>query len=191
MGTDCLMCHTSVGDNPFTYTSASDGFGGSPGFGCAGCHGRDYGGDHPQGVGLRAHHLAAGVLACLSCHTDDPAPLPENILPPYYGSFETNAFDSCNPLFPPDTWGESFSLDNDLGLDNDGDGLYDNVEDPDCGAAKPCPWDCQETPDGVVNTPDLIELLSQWSGDGSCNNTPGPVDITDLIAMLANWGACP
>ncbi len=55
----------------------------------------------------------------------------------------------------------------------------------------PCPWDCQATPNGAVDVPDLIALLSQWSGGGSCNFDGGVVSITDLIILLANWGACP
>ncbi len=58
-------------------------------------------------------------------------------------------------------------------------------------AVAACPWDCQATPNGVVDVPDLIALLSQWSGGGSCNFDGGVVSITDLIILLANWGACP
>jgi hypothetical protein len=189
MDTDCLMCHTNTGDNPFTYSSASNGFGGGPGSGCAGCHGGNYGGAHAEGVGLRKHHLLHGVTDCLTCHPDDPSPLPENIFPPYYGSTGTNAFDPCNPFFPADTWGESFSLDDNLGLDNDGDGFYDDVQDPDCGA---CPWDCGGTPNGVVNTVDFLALLQQWgTTGGSCDFGNNGVNSVDFLALLQHWGPCP
>ncbi|MHC4775931.1 MAG: hypothetical protein ACYTBR_11810, partial [Planctomycetota bacterium] len=122
MDTDCLLCHFNPGDSPFTYQSA--GTGNTPGYGCAGCHGRDYGGDHPECVGLRQHHLAHGVTACLLCH-NDPPPLPESVNPPYYGSPDTKADDSCNSA--PDLL-ENWSVGDTEGLDNDGDDLYDGAD---------------------------------------------------------------
>ena len=56
----------------------------------------------------------------------------------------------------------------------------------------PCPWDCQTTPDGNVNTPDFLKLLAQWGQVGvSCDVDGGGVGITDFLEMLANWGPCP
>ncbi|MHC4416115.1 MAG: FG-GAP repeat domain-containing protein [Planctomycetota bacterium] len=54
-----------------------------------------------------------------------------------------------------------------------------------------CPWDCQATPDGVVGIADLLALLAQWGGPGSCAFDGGPVGINDLLELLANWGQCP
>ena len=57
-----------------------------------------------------------------------------------------------------------------------------------------CPEDCQEFPDGAVNVPDLLELLSQW---GACINCSCDLDgcnivaVPDLLQLLAAWGACP
>jgi hypothetical protein len=56
----------------------------------------------------------------------------------------------------------------------------------------PCPWDCQTTPDGVVNVSDFLRLLAQWNQAGaSCDVDGGGVGVTDFLAMLANWGTCP
>ena len=192
MQTDCDMCH-SEGDqnNPFIGFSDSDGFGGSGGVGCIGCHGRDYGGDlGVMGVGLRGVHRRSGVASCgtSSCHSNDPDPLPESVSPPYYGSYQTRAWDSCNeaPYF-----GENFSLDadNHRGLDNDGDGLYDIDEDPDC--LEGCTGDIDG--DGDVSVSDLLAVLAEW---GSCPGCDGDLDgddivsVSDLLILIGNWGPC-
>jgi hypothetical protein len=191
MNTDCSLCHYEGDDrNPDINRSDSDGFGGDVGFGCLGCHGRDYGdGFGVMGVGLRDHHREVGVSSCgaTSCHPNDPKALPENVPPPYYGSLQTRAWDACNvsPFF-----GENFTLelDNELGLDNDGDGLYDE-DDPDC--AETCPEDIDG--DGEVDFNDLLILLASW---GPCPGCPadidmdGEVDFNDLLLLLAAWGPC-
>ncbi len=56
-----------------------------------------------------------------------------------------------------------------------------------------CPEDCQAVPDGIVNVPDLLALLSQWGGciDCSCDlNGCGCVSVPDLLQLLAAWGNC-
>lgn len=190
MNTKCDLCHYDGDDNnPDVNFSDSDGFGGAPGFGCLGCHGRDYG-DAVKGVGLREHHRNVGVASCgaSSCHQDDPEPLPENIAPPYYGSFDTKAWDQCNRA---PTFGENFSLDEDntFGLDNDGDTLYDE-DDPDCDVID-CPADIDD--DGVVGFGDLVSLLAAW---GPCPGCPEDIDgddvvgFNDLVTLLADWGPC-
>lgn len=189
MNTACDMCH-SDGDerNPFIGFSDDDGFGGGPGVGCLGCHGRDYGAQGVMGVGLRDVHRRSGVSSCgaSSCHRDDPDALPESVLPPYYGSPHTRAWDSCNvaPFF-----GENFSLDTDnhRGLDNDGDGRYDE-DDGDCG----CPLDLDG--DGGVGFAEILAILSTW---GPCDECPEDVDrngsvaFGDVLRILGNWGPCP
>ena len=129
MITDCDLCHMdSDEDNTLMLWSAYDS---NKGYGCTGCHGRDYGEaiernyadfliagkSKASGWGLRRVHALKGVPKCLFCHADKE-PLPENINPPYYldPNAEVNLTNSCQD-----------------GLDNDGDGLYDHV-DPDCGA---------------------------------------------------------
>jgi hypothetical protein len=188
MNTECTLCHTVVGDNPMLNSSA--GTPNTPGLGCIGCHGRDEGGGFGvSGAGLRRHHLMNNVTACLVCHFDDPVPVPESVNPPYYGSFDTNAFDPCNN---PPTFGENWSLDpgNTHGLDNDGDNVYDTVDD-DCGG---CPWDCGGDNDGAIGIVDLLALLSQWGlTAGSCDFGAGSagVGISELLVMLGRWGPCP
>ncbi|MHC5007821.1 MAG: GC-type dockerin domain-anchored protein [Planctomycetota bacterium] len=189
MNTDCGLCHIQQGDSPLMNESA--GTANNPGVGCVGCHGRDYGGDvGNSGVGLRLHHFVNDVTECVGCHGFGPDPLPENILPTYYGTVDTNADDSCNegPGFL-----ENWSVGDTDGLDNDGDNLYDG-NDPDCAGAPPCPCDCNSPPDGVVNTQDFLAMLAQWGGSGSCDcaNPPdGVVNTTDFLALLAAWGDCP
>jgi len=105
---------------------------------CMGCHGRaeDVGHDNISagyGAGLRQHHTNAGVTECKTCHEDaDPAnytPVGENVLPPNYFTpdavFLNKPFDPCN-------WrkAEDFAA-GPKGLDNDGDGKYDQG-DRDC-----------------------------------------------------------
>lgn len=121
MNTDCDMCHTS-GDNrnPFIGSSDVDGDGNANGPGCNGCH---------NGVGLRLHHNANGQTFCFDCHSNVPAP-PENTNPEYYGTPGTRATDSCNGTMAART-GENWTLNDFVGLDNDGDDFYD-AADPDC-----------------------------------------------------------
>jgi hypothetical protein len=118
--TTCSACHVNTGDIPSMSESGAD-----PNYGCNGCH---------VGAGNRLHHINAGAppdgngLLCSACHGNDPAPDPENVPPPFYGSALTPLTDPCET----DTalGGEDYSGDN-LGLDNDGDLLYDSA-DPDC-----------------------------------------------------------
>ncbi|MHC4219532.1 MAG: hypothetical protein ACYSU7_13895, partial [Planctomycetota bacterium] len=169
----------------FTYQSG--GTPDTPGFGCVGCHGRDYGGDHPEGAGLRRHHAMHNVTLCFNCHAFDPEPLPEDVPPPYYGSPDTNADDSCNSA--PGML-ENWSIGDTDGLDNDGDTQYDG-NDSDCGG---CPWDCQGTPDGEVNIPDFLAILAQWGEKGtSCDFGSGDagVGINEFLDFLARFGPCP
>ena len=72
------------------------------------------------------------------------------------------------------------------------------VRDSPSAGAQPmggaCPEDCQDVPDGAVNVPDLLELLSQW---GVCINCSCDLDgcnivaVPDLLHLLAAWGNCP
>ncbi|MHC5006613.1 MAG: GC-type dockerin domain-anchored protein [Planctomycetota bacterium] len=56
----------------------------------------------------------------------------------------------------------------------------------------PCPCDCADPPDGVVDIVDFLALLGQWGTPGSCDaDGNGVVDITDFLGMLARWGPCP
>lgn len=116
----CDLCHTS-GDNRNPYIGSSNGTSNNPGLGCSGCH---------QGPGLRAHHEINGVTSCTGCHGVE-VPLPENSPPPYYGTADTKVDNPCNDQ-PVANQGENWSIGDFIGLDNDGDNLYD-LADFDCG----------------------------------------------------------
>jgi hypothetical protein len=137
---DCDTCHTSGGFSP-VWIDSSDGGNNLPPISCMGCHGReqDVGNDSispGRGAGLRQHHWNAGVISCADCHFDaDPGnytPVGEDFLPVYYADPDTSTTppdDPCNPEpdFMEDLLGMAAS-----GLDNDGDGLYDEVDVIDC-----------------------------------------------------------
>ena len=61
----------------------------------------------------------------------------------------------------------------------------------DAGGITSCPYDCCDN-NGIVDVPDLLELLSQWGEFGvSCDMNGDGVDLTDFLMLLANWGPCP
>ena len=137
--TTCNLCHPSGGGSTpvRTYWSGPGG-----GFGCAGCHGRDYGQTSPNSgqpkataYGLRQVHANHGVTVCATCHvpgalgSPDPFPpvLPENVPPPYYAPAFSNLTNPCS------SYQEDLPFDADsVGLDNDGDGFADYPADSDC-----------------------------------------------------------
>ena len=132
MTNTCNLCHVSTGDNPSTYSSGAVG-----GQGCRGCHGIDNGTVYGWGAGLRAHHANAGApadadgLYCVDCHDSDPAPGPENALPPYYSRSDVRVTDPC--VIASASGGEDWTGDG-VGLDNDGDLDYEDA-DSDCGTS--------------------------------------------------------
>jgi hypothetical protein len=112
-----------------------------------GCHGRledaNNLGDGPGwGAGLRQHHNDAGApadsegLFCVDCHGDsDPANFEvagEDIMPAWYDSTTNDIvdllLDTCNVNLEEEFSGDPAAL----GLDNDGDGLYDEADVIDC-----------------------------------------------------------
>ena len=138
LGGDCSTCHAATGGfSPVLLESSAGGNGLAP-ISCVGCHGRDADngnatstGTSQRGAGLRQHH--AGFANCAGCHNDQTGytPVGENILPNYYANPGTNhpamPTNSCNPSGGEDFAGTA------LGLDNDGDGIYDTA-DLDCGS---------------------------------------------------------
>lgn len=143
---DCDVCHTDPNRFPVILNS-SNGGSDLEAIGCVGCHGRsddntEANPDWPQsgyGAGLRQHHYNAGVTICNDCHMDtNPtsfSPTGENVLPPYYANPGTG-----HPNIPTSACNldgsEDFAGLN-IGLDNDGDLLYDG-DDPNCvGTATP------------------------------------------------------
>ena len=168
---DCDVCH--IGDDRLpVFLDSSDGGDGFEPVGCVGCHGADPAPGLPNngwwGAGLRLHHTNAGVgqdsngFTCMDCHADDPPPPPENTLPSYYFTPDVNhpnkPDDPCNPGpdFPENYAGAV------IGIDNDGDMLYDDA-DPDCEGPTPTPtptstptWTPTPTPTAtlvITNTP--------------------------------------
>lgn len=155
----CNLCHPSGGGSTpvRTYWSGPGG-----GYGCAGCHGQDYGETSPNSgqpkstsYGLRLYHVAQGVTACgtLSCHAPGtngfpnpfPTPYTEDVAPPYYSPIYSNLTDPCSSSQ------EDITVDADsLGLDNDGNGFRDYPADPNCAApaetATPTPTPSPEPP---------------------------------------------
>ena len=194
---NCVLCHTggSYGASQLTLWS---GYNGGNGYGCAGCHGRYYGetiGADYSGFataalpkastwGLRRVHDEAGITECFDCHGDQE-PYPENVQPPYYADPDSgsNVTDPCT--------------DN---LDNDGDGVYDEL-DPDCAQAvcgngtvdggeqcddgntvnaDACRNDCSlpYCPDGIQDPGETCDDGNNTPGDGcenDCTQTPDPV----------------
>ena len=139
--TNCNVCHPSGGGSVpvLTYFSGPGG-----GYGCAGCHGVDYGEISPHSgepkatsYGLRLVHVANGVTQCgtSGCHKPGtqgspnpfPAVLPEHTIPPYYNPLYSSLTDPCSSAQ------EDLPFDmNTVGLDNDGDGFADYPADSDC-----------------------------------------------------------
>jgi hypothetical protein len=115
MATACNLCHTGTSDTRVpTFIGTSNGTANNSGLGCTGCH---------VSAGLRAHHLNNGVAECLDCHEAEAAPA-ENVKPPYYGTPDTKASNPGNTVQVANT-NENWSVGDFLGLDNDGNNLYD------------------------------------------------------------------
>ncbi len=120
MGTACALCHSS-GDAKNPFIGSSDGTPNNlTGLGCSGCH---------LGPGLRAHHAKNGISLCYTdCHHDAAeVPAPENTKPPYYGTGDTKAEHPENLARVAKT-NENWSVGDFLGLDNDGNNLYDAAD---------------------------------------------------------------
>ncbi|MCC6766788.1 MAG: hypothetical protein IT293_19175 [Deltaproteobacteria bacterium] len=135
---DCNLCHQNGGGTKpvLTYWSGPGG-----GYGCAGCHGQDYGEISPNSglpkataYGLRQFHISNGFATC-GCHQPGtlghPNPFPalfgENVAPPYFQPMFSGLSDPCS------SQQEDIPYDLDsVGLDNDGDGAADYPADSDC-----------------------------------------------------------
>jgi len=138
LSSDCNVCHGGTSRFPVRLNSSDGGTNFDP-ISCLGCHGRaePAAGNAITGAGLRQHHFRNGVTLCgtSGCHTDaDPASFTtvgENVAPPYYftpdGSHPNKPKDPCN------TDGSESAVAPSMGLDNDGDNVYDEM-DTNCGA---------------------------------------------------------
>ncbi|UCE88815.1 MAG: choice-of-anchor D domain-containing protein, partial [Pseudomonadota bacterium] len=139
LGGDCNACHSASGRFPVILNSSVGGTGLDP-LACVGCHGRaePEASGQVRGSGLRQHHYNSGVTLCVDCHGDaNPTAfntVAENIAPPYY--FTPDAAHPNKPTDPCNPSGQENFAGSALGLDNDGDALYDQT-DPDCQVAVP------------------------------------------------------
>jgi hypothetical protein len=193
VGNNCDNCHGGAGTSGRTVRinsslAAADGVNA---IACIGCHGRDEGG-LITGTGLRQHHFNNGVTLCLGCHPDSdlagvfgPA-IGEDTMPPWYGSIINDG--TGTNLAPCNAGDEEQLAGLSIGLDNDGDNVYDTL-DADCvvavcgnGVLEPgeecddganngtttcgCQLDCTYTPAGTP-CPD-----GQFcNGDETCDGT--------------------
>jgi spore coat protein A len=58
----------------------------------------------------------------------------------------------------------------------------------------PCPCDCADGGDGVVNVVDFLALIGEWGTSGPCDCAQPPdgvVNVVDFLAMIGVWGSCP
>ena len=117
MATACTLCHMTPGEVP-VYTWQSGGTAHNPGLGCSGCH---------VGPGLRKHHNINGTTECYDCHDPNETSDPESVFPPYYGTVDTKVNNPGN-VVPVANTNENWSIGDFLGLDNDGNNLYDAAD---------------------------------------------------------------
>ncbi len=178
---DCDVCHTSGGRSP-VFLGSSNGGEGLSAISCAGCHGRDQdmGNDSisaGRGAGLRQHHVGSATCAGSTCHTDQTGytPVGENVLPNYYANPATTE----HPFIPTDSCnlnGEEGAFAGTLlGLDNDGDGIYD-AADPDCA-----PIGCQSDAE--------CDDAAFCNGAETCNVGTGSVSRARLRLLTMAWAA--
>lgn len=130
LNNNCNACHSGASRVPtlIATSAAAAPFNQS----CSGCH---------DGPGMRNHHeLLVGVGECSGCHGPDAVGNEKTPLPPVYTaaigttSGTTRINNPCNDGAAGTVFEGSFFDVLTLGLDNDGDGLYDQ-SDPDCQAA--------------------------------------------------------
>jgi len=192
----CNVCHQPTTGLPRfpVYIGISAGISGYSPISCLGCHGRadDASGScvngdtatiNPancgMGAGLRAHHAVAGVGGCADCHTD-VTPVGENAFPTYYFTPDTahpnKPVNPCNAAASPGNENK-FGL---AGLDNDGDGLYDQ-NDPDCQTTPEAGAACF---DGIDNDGDgAIDCA-----DSGCNGATGGTVTNCGVGACARTG---
>ena len=139
---DCNACHdASRFPDPIATSIGGIGW---PAIGCTGCHGRaeDASGAGTEGysAGLRQRHFRAGETVCVNCHADsnpvNMTPAGEEVLPPYYaliGNHLSQPTDPCNPNLTEENYAAAT-----IGLDNDGDDVYD-MADTDCSGVSATP----------------------------------------------------
>jgi hypothetical protein len=205
---DCATCHTGGRGGGNVLIRTSDGGTGLDPIGCVGCHGRaeDDASSPPNGgygAGLRQHHNGAGAATCGGCHSDNTPSdddVDESFLPLYYA--DSAGSDSAHPNIPSDPCnpggvGEDYAGST-LGLDNDGNGVYDDSDDA-CAAATPTPSatptatptpenECQCVPHRVVPSGNLA-VVKKTTSSGRGSTQTKKVGVV-LKARESTRGGC-
>jgi len=171
MNTECALCHRSD-DNNNPFMSSSDGTAANAGLGCNGCH---------EPFGLRRHHVNSGTGICTDCHSSDPTPPGESVRPAYYGTVDTQAANSCNPTAQTNV-NENWTINCCLGLDNDGDGLYD-LADPDCAGPTATPGEAGASQSLLVTTYDKLTGTTSISYGPACASTNNRIEYGPLSSV--------
>jgi mono/diheme cytochrome c family protein len=194
--TACSTCHQSATTFFPVLTDESAGSGGLSPTSCVGCHGREEDAGHDEesaglGAGLRQHHFRAGVTVCAQCHSDaDPAsyvPVVESVPPSNYftpdSAHPNKPTDPCNANGSESEFGP-------VGLDNDGNGLYD-LADPACQPPAACVGDCGETTQVTVD--DILTMVNIALGNAnvtSCSagdaNSDDQITVDEILAAVSN-----
>ena len=172
LGGDCNTCHAATGGFSPVLLESSGGGNGLEAISCVGCHGRDEDignatttGTSQRGAGLRQHH--AGAASCGGCHADQTGytPVGENVLPNYYANPGTGhpamPEDSCNPNGSEGVFAGTL-----LGLDNDGNGIYDMADDA-CSVNTPPVADANGPYTGTAGSPVLFDGTGSSDPDGT------------------------
>jgi hypothetical protein len=194
----CKTCHQASSNFPVS-TEDSAGEGGLSPRSCVGCHGREEDAGHDgisegRGAGLRQHHQNAGVTICALCHADaDPSkytPVGENVLPANY--FTPDEAHPDKPTDPCNANGSESKF-GPVGLDNDGNGLYD-LNDPAClvGVVTPTATVTVTPTPPPGGTPSATPAVCE----GDCNGDH-QVTVDEILSMVnialgnANISTCP
>ncbi len=192
---DCDTCHDAV-RFPEPIATSNGGTGWDP-IGCLGCHGRAEDGTgvgtEGYGAGLRQHHYRAGETICLNCHADsDPAAktvVGEDVLPPYYastGNHPSQPTDPCNPTLTEENYAAAT-----IGLDNDGDQVYD-MSDTDCSGVTATPGETssQLLQPLLVTAHDPVAGTLTLSYDNPCSATDNNLEWGPLADVsIYGYGA--
>jgi len=198
---DCDVCHTGNSFDP-VFLESSNGGNGLSAISCVGCHGRDEDdgnatstGTSQRGAGLRQHHV--GHASCGGCHDDQTGytPVDEDVLPNYYAfpgsGHPSMPTDSCNPNGSEGLFGGTL-----LGLDNDGNDIYDTA-DPAC-APVGCQSDAECDNGAFCDGAETCDLSSGICQAGTPVNVDDGVGCTDdscdetddVVVNVPNDGLC-
>ncbi len=175
---NCNACHSGTArfPVPLNVSAAAAPFN----QGCNGCH---------SGPGTRNHHeRLVGVGTCSSCHGAEPIGNEKTPLPAVYTaaigttSGTTRINNPCNDGAAGRVFEGGFFDVSTVGLDNDGDGLYDQA-DPDCQAAPPPPAPCANFTSAACTVPGAQGACA--ASRTVCNATTGAVTCPQTVQPIA------